>query len=94
MAGQCQERTYAESQCSRLAVEGSTFCWQHDVSDQVKARAHHRRHGDMDGDTCLLSECKVHYPVAIHLRNIVDDDVEFGVIRPTSRPGGGEARGR
>jgi len=24
--------------------------------------AHHEEHGDMDGHTCLLSRCAVHYP--------------------------------
>lgn len=26
------------------------------------ARRHHKKHGDMDFATCLLSECKLHYP--------------------------------
>jgi hypothetical protein len=25
------------------------------------ARAHHERHGDMDGDTCLLAHCAIHH---------------------------------
>lgn len=28
------------------------------------ARAHHRKHGDMDGQTCLLTRCALHYPRA------------------------------
>ena len=23
---------------------------------------HHQKHGDMDGHTCLLNECALHYP--------------------------------
>lgn len=26
------------------------------------ARRHHKKHGDMRDDTCLLSECRQHYP--------------------------------
>ncbi len=26
------------------------------------ARRHHLKHGDMDGHTCLLSVCAIHYP--------------------------------
>ena len=26
------------------------------------AREHHTKHGDMDGHTCLLAECALHYP--------------------------------
>lgn len=26
------------------------------------ARRHHKKHGGMDGKTCLLSECRLHYP--------------------------------
>ena len=26
------------------------------------ARKHHKRHGDMDGHTCLLARCVLHYP--------------------------------
>lgn len=26
------------------------------------ARRHHKKHGDMRGETCLLSECRQHYP--------------------------------
>lgn len=30
--------------------------------DPVKARRHHKKHGDMHGKLCLLSECPIHYP--------------------------------
>lgn len=34
-----------------------------DVAGDVDAaRTHHRRHGDMDGHTCLLAKCALHYP--------------------------------
>ncbi len=26
------------------------------------AKRHHKKHGDMRGETCLLSECRQHYP--------------------------------
>ena len=26
------------------------------------AKKHHKKHGDMDGKTCLLSDCPIHYP--------------------------------
>ena len=29
-----------------------------------KAIDHHKKHGDMDGHTCLLNECALHYPEA------------------------------
>lgn len=29
---------------------------------RLKDELHHLRHGDMDGSTCLLSKCAVHYP--------------------------------
>ncbi|KKK83564.1 hypothetical protein LCGC14_2792080 [marine sediment metagenome] len=32
------------------------------ANDIETARRHHKRHGDMDGKTCLLSECALHYP--------------------------------
>ncbi len=32
------------------------------------ARRHHKKHGDMDGKTCLLSECKLHYPGVVSTR--------------------------
>ena len=25
---------------------------------------HHEKHGDMDGHTCLLNECALHYPIS------------------------------
>lgn len=28
----------------------------------LPALEHHAKHGDMDGNTCLLSECTIHYP--------------------------------
>ncbi len=31
-------------------------------NDRQAARRHHKKHGDMHGDTCLLSECRLHYP--------------------------------
>ncbi len=31
-------------------------------NDIRAARRHHKKHGDMDGQTCLLSECRLHYP--------------------------------
>ena len=30
--------------------------------EEVAAIKHHRRHRDMDGHTCLLAECAIHYP--------------------------------
>lgn len=32
------------------------------VSETAAAREHHRKHGDMDGNVCLLSKCAIHYP--------------------------------
>ena len=32
------------------------------ANDTFTALEHHRIHGDMDGKTCLLDECVVHYP--------------------------------
>ena len=32
------------------------------ANDIQVAKEHHKKHGDMDGDTCLLSECALHYP--------------------------------
>jgi hypothetical protein len=29
------------------------------------AKRHHEKHGDMDGETCLLSACALHYPLAV-----------------------------
>jgi hypothetical protein len=29
------------------------------------AKRHHKRHGDMDGHTCLLSACALHYPKVV-----------------------------
>ena len=31
-------------------------------NDRQAARRHHKKHGDMNGETCLLSECRLHYP--------------------------------
>lgn len=31
-------------------------------NDIRAARRHHKKHGDMRGETCLLSECRLHYP--------------------------------
>lgn len=31
-------------------------------NDVKAARRHHKKHGDMDGLTCLLSACALHYP--------------------------------
>lgn len=35
------------------------------VNDVELAREHHAVHGDMDGKTCLLSRCAIHYPSLI-----------------------------
>lgn len=33
------------------------------VADNIAdAKRHHKKHGDMDGKTCLLSMCALHYP--------------------------------
>lgn len=32
------------------------------ANDVEEARRHHEEHGDMDGDTCMLSACALHYP--------------------------------
>ncbi len=32
------------------------------ADDIEAARQHHEMHGDMDGTTCLLSKCALHYP--------------------------------
>ena len=32
------------------------------AGDIEAARRHHKMHGDMDGATCLLSKCALHYP--------------------------------
>ena len=32
------------------------------ANDVEAARRHHEIHGDMDGHTCLLSACALHYP--------------------------------
>jgi len=32
------------------------------ANDIEEARKHHAKHGDMDGHTCLLNECALHYP--------------------------------
>lgn len=31
-------------------------------NDIRAARRHHKKHGDMNGKTCMLSECRLHYP--------------------------------
>ena len=31
------------------------------ANDIESARKHHKQHGDMDGHTCLLAECALHY---------------------------------
>lgn len=31
-------------------------------NDIRAARRHHKKHGDMRDETCLLSECRLHYP--------------------------------
>lgn len=36
------------------------------------ARRHHAVHGDMDGKTCLLAECALHYPQGSS-RKVVND---------------------
>lgn len=38
-------------------------------SNNVRAsRRHHKKHGDMRGKTCLLSECRLHYPGVTSIR--------------------------
>ena len=32
------------------------------ADDIEAARRHHKMHGDMDGNTCLLNKCALHYP--------------------------------
>jgi hypothetical protein len=32
------------------------------IKAQDLAAEHHRKHGDMDNDVCLLNECALHYP--------------------------------
>jgi len=32
-----------------------------------EAMKHHKRHGDMDGHTCLLNGCALHYPKNLSL---------------------------
>ena len=32
------------------------------ANSKSAARAHHAKHGDMEGHTCLLRECALHYP--------------------------------
>ena len=34
------------------------------TSEEHRACEHHRKHGDMDGHTCLLNECALHYPIS------------------------------
>lgn len=44
-----------------------------ELLDLVQAIEHHEKHGDMDGNVCLLSECAWHYP-ATGLANLYDDN--------------------
>ncbi len=37
-------------------------------NDIRAARRHHKKHGDMNGQTCLLSECRLHYPGVTSIR--------------------------
>lgn len=32
------------------------------ANDIETAKNHHKKHGDMDGNICLLNECALHYP--------------------------------
>lgn len=36
-----------------------------------EARKHHKKHGDMDGHTCLLNECPIHYPKKEEIRKLI-----------------------
>jgi len=40
----------------REEKEGSAF------TSLEEAHKHHKKHGDMNGHTCLLNECPIHYP--------------------------------
>jgi ssDNA-binding Zn-finger/Zn-ribbon topoisomerase 1 len=33
------------------------------ATDIEAARRHHEMHGDIDGKTCLLNKCALHYPL-------------------------------
>lgn len=35
-----------------------------------EAIRHHKKHGDMDGHTCLLAECPLHYPKKVEGRTM------------------------
>ena len=48
--------------CTRLKPITS-LDWVNDPAISVEAaRRHHLKHGDMDGHTCLLARCALHYP--------------------------------
>ena len=41
---------------------GSPICEGCEVQEAIE---HHRKQGDMDGHTCLLNKCALHYPKPI-----------------------------
>lgn len=52
----------AERNCTKF-IQMKHLDWLHNAGTSVEvARRHHLKHGDMDGHTCLLSKCALHYP--------------------------------
>ena len=52
----------AERNCKTLK-KMAKLDWLNNAGTSVEvARRHHLKHGDMDGHTCLLSACAIHYP--------------------------------
>jgi len=58
----------AERNCTTFE-EMMKLDWLNNAGTSVElARRHHLKHGDMDGKTCLLNKCALHYPQSLATR--------------------------
>lgn len=55
------ENRYRSAKAEILRLEGENERFEREVAE-LKVALHHAKHGDMDGTTCLLNRCALHYP--------------------------------
>ena len=59
----CYGKEFLDWWCIHEGCAISDTCIdQMHINKVAEARRHHKKHGDMDGHTCLLAECELHYP--------------------------------